>query len=238
MNFGDKLKQLRKDRNLTQPELAGAIGIEQSYLSKLENNKSLPSNDILNQILDVFGLEIGALLIDLNQSTRNKLRQIPDVAAHLNHQKRQLIGNRRRWLFGSAILISLGVALIYAGNVHLFFSDVVYQYVSMGVVLEGESKEIIPQPGTIQSKSATKQDIDDSYESIWSRIDQDYILRSEFYGDIYNVKVEGGSRTYYLKSKNNIDPWQSKLVVFIGVIVTMLGLTGILLDRKLSNPYL
>ena len=35
MNFGDRIRQLRQDKGLTQPELADAMGIEQSYLSKL-----------------------------------------------------------------------------------------------------------------------------------------------------------------------------------------------------------
>ena len=35
MKFGDKLKELRNEKEMTQPELAEAIGIEQSYLSKL-----------------------------------------------------------------------------------------------------------------------------------------------------------------------------------------------------------
>jgi len=43
MNFGERIKQLRTARNMTQPQLAEAIGIEQSYLSKLENDKSVPS---------------------------------------------------------------------------------------------------------------------------------------------------------------------------------------------------
>jgi len=43
MNFGERIKQLRTERNMTQPQLAEAIGIEQSYLSKLENDKSVPS---------------------------------------------------------------------------------------------------------------------------------------------------------------------------------------------------
>jgi len=46
MNIGEKIKQLRTEKNLTQPQLAEAIGIEQSYLSKLENDKSTPSADI------------------------------------------------------------------------------------------------------------------------------------------------------------------------------------------------
>lgn len=44
MNFGEKLKRIRTEKNLTQPRFAEAIGIEQSYLSKLENDKSQPSD--------------------------------------------------------------------------------------------------------------------------------------------------------------------------------------------------
>ena len=65
MQFGEKLRSLRKNKDLTQPELAEVIGIEQSYLSKLENGKSLPSNDVLNRILDVFSLTVGDLTMTL-----------------------------------------------------------------------------------------------------------------------------------------------------------------------------
>ena len=62
MKFGHKIRQLRNDKNLTQPQLAESMGIEQSYLSKLENDKSMPSNDVLNRILDVFDIELGDLV--------------------------------------------------------------------------------------------------------------------------------------------------------------------------------
>ena len=104
MKFGERLRELRNDKDLTQPELAEAMGIEQSYLSKLENDKSLPSNDVLNRILDVFDIEVGDLVNDLDQGARNQLRQIPDVGDHFDRQKQQLIGNRRRWLLASALL--------------------------------------------------------------------------------------------------------------------------------------
>ena len=98
MNFGDKLRKLRKDKGFTQPELATAMGIEQSYLSKLENNRSLPSNDVLQRILDVFDTDIGTLVDDLDQGVRNQLRQIPDIAEHFNHRKQVMLVNRKRWL--------------------------------------------------------------------------------------------------------------------------------------------
>ena len=120
MNLGEKLRQLRQQRNLTQPELAEATGIEQSYLSKLENSKYVPSSDVFGRILEVFELEVGDIVDDLDQGDRNRLRQIPVVAAHFNEQKQLIIGNRRRWLLGSAVLVAVGAALIYAGAVKVF----------------------------------------------------------------------------------------------------------------------
>ncbi len=68
MKFGEKLKELRNEKEWTQPDMGEAIGIEQSYWSKLENDKSLPSNDIFIRILEVFGLDIADLVDDLDQS--------------------------------------------------------------------------------------------------------------------------------------------------------------------------
>lgn len=233
MNFGDRIRQLRQDKGLTQPELAEAMGIEQSYLSKLENGKSLPSNDVLNRILDVFAVEVGALVDDLDQGVRNQLRQIPDVADHFNHQKQLMIGNRRRWLLLSSVLVALGVALIYAGSVHLFFSNVIYDYVSSGVVLDGESKGIfeerlVPQGVDRDTAMAIRN-------AIMDRVDEDYRQIENFRGNIFNVPVEGGSRTYRLRRETEIDPWQNKAITFVGVLMLVFGIIGLVLEKKLSR---
>lgn len=235
MNFGDKLRQLRNDKQLTQPELAEAMGIEQSYLSKLENDRSLPSNDVLNRILNVFGLELGEMVNDLEQGAKNQLRQLPDVAAHFNQQKQQIIGNRRRWLITSALFLSLGVALIYAGNQHLFFSNYVYQYKSDGILRDGEPKELLHSPMQYLPNSASHEATDEFLTSIKARSDESYVQYGDFHGNIFNVPVEGGSRTYYLEDETEIKPWQSTAVVFFGVLLAMFGMTGILLERKLSQ---
>ena len=233
MNFGDKVRQLRKDKALTQPELAQAMGIEQSYLSKLENGKSLPSNDVLNRVLDVFSIELGELVDDLDQGVRNQMRQIPDVADHLNRQKQLMIGNRQRWLLVSSVLVALGVALIYAGSVHLFFSDVVYHYKSDGIVLEGESKEVFRDPQI--PRGADNDQAAAIVNDILARIDEDYLQTESFAGNVFNVPVEGGSRTYYLRSDTRIDPWQNKAITFVGVLMFVFGVIGLVLEKKLSR---
>ena len=235
MKFGEKIKQLRNDKNLTQPQLAESMGIEQSYLSKLENDKSMPSNDVLNRILDVFEIDLGDLVGGLDQGTRNQLRHIPDVADHFNRQKQLLIGNRQRWLLTSALLFSIGIALVYAGNAHLFFSDMMYQYKSGGVVLEGESKEIFRDAEHFISRSADHETAMKFLDSINARVDEVYLQESRFRGIVFNIKVDGGSRTYYLETDTEIDPWKSKLVVFAGIFMAMFGLIGFFLERKLSR---
>ena len=70
-------------------------------------------------------------------------------------------------------------------------------------------------------------------DSIRARTDEVYRRSEKFQGMIFNVAVDGGSRTYYLEAETEIDPWQSKFVVFIGLFMAISGLTGIILDRTL-----
>lgn len=232
MTFGEKLRQLRQERKLTQPDLAEAMGIEQSYLSKLENGKSLPSNDVFKRILDVFDIDVGMLVDDLDQGARNQLRQIPDVGDHLSEQKQIMIGNRRRWLLVSSSLAALGAALIYTGHVHLFFPNVVYQYMSHGVVLEGEPMEIFREQNPPLGLSQEERD---RYRyDLYARTDKHYIQSEEYAGELFNKAVEGGSRTYYLRGDTEIDPWQNKAVTAIGLLMLVFGSIGIVLERKLS----
>jgi transcriptional regulator with XRE-family HTH domain len=56
---GSKIRQLRKERDLTQSELAQRIGVQQSDLCRMENGEYRVSLDTLFKILGVFGIEIG-----------------------------------------------------------------------------------------------------------------------------------------------------------------------------------
>lgn len=56
---GSKIRQLRKERALTQAELAARIGVQQSDLCRMENGEYKVSLDTLFNILKVFGMAIG-----------------------------------------------------------------------------------------------------------------------------------------------------------------------------------
>jgi len=57
-SIGGRLRKLRKQRQLTQAELARQIGIQQSDLSRMEKGEYRVSLDNLFKILRVFGVEI------------------------------------------------------------------------------------------------------------------------------------------------------------------------------------
>ena len=54
MNIGNKIKELRKQRGITQEQLANSIGISFQAVSKWENGIALPDNEVLlNNLLYV-----------------------------------------------------------------------------------------------------------------------------------------------------------------------------------------
>lgn len=55
---GQKIRQIRKSRRLTQAELAARIGITQSDLSRMENGEYKVGLDTLFRILQVFELSM------------------------------------------------------------------------------------------------------------------------------------------------------------------------------------
>lgn len=56
--IGSRLRRLRKERQLTQAELARQIGIQQSDLSRMEKGEYRVSLDNLFKILGVFDLDL------------------------------------------------------------------------------------------------------------------------------------------------------------------------------------
>ena len=62
MNFGEKLKILRKERNLTQRELADRIFVSKSVISYYEKNKRTPSPEAIVKLAYVFNVTTDFLL--------------------------------------------------------------------------------------------------------------------------------------------------------------------------------
>ena len=60
--FGENLKALRKQRNLTQADLGIHIGLSKAVISKYENGLGYPTFDILIRFSKFFGVTTDYLL--------------------------------------------------------------------------------------------------------------------------------------------------------------------------------
>lgn len=65
MNIGNKIKELRKQRGITQEQLANSIGISFQAISKWENNIALPDITLAPILASYFGVSMD-VLFDFN----------------------------------------------------------------------------------------------------------------------------------------------------------------------------
>lgn len=62
MILGYRLRELRKENNMSQSDLGKLIGVTKVSVSGYEKGNRIPSLDILNSILDVFGVSADYLM--------------------------------------------------------------------------------------------------------------------------------------------------------------------------------
>jgi transcriptional regulator with XRE-family HTH domain len=241
MNFGDRLKQLRTQKNLTQPQLAQAIGIEQSYLSKLENDKSVPGADIFQAILRALNLDVATFLEGVDDNiVHRELRQVPEVANHLNAQGALRVHNVRKWLYASAISGALGLTLFGAGYKQLLLTNWQYNYESAGVIHPDEPSNIFEMFDTWLTAKARAGEIDDAGGhkrrlEFLSRMQSDFLTLRENRGDAFIVSVTGGTRVYKLMNPSYEERVGNRLLMFAGLLLAFASLFGFLVEFRLRS---
>lgn len=62
VTFGQRLKELRKSKRLTQQQLADIFFLNKSSISRYENDSQLPENEQLQKLADYFNVSIDYLL--------------------------------------------------------------------------------------------------------------------------------------------------------------------------------
>lgn len=62
MNFGERLRNIREDKDMTKQQVADLIPMNQSNYSKLERNIQQPSLQQLIRIIKIFDITLDELL--------------------------------------------------------------------------------------------------------------------------------------------------------------------------------
>lgn len=76
-SLGKELKRLRSDKKWTQAFAAREIGIQQSYLSKLENGQFIPSPEVIEKLKRCYGEACFDCYLPVTTSTKVPLKKLP-----------------------------------------------------------------------------------------------------------------------------------------------------------------
>lgn len=231
MTLGDKLKQLRQAKDWTQPEASGMIGIEQSYLSKLENGKSMPSNEVFEQLLKGYELTIHELIGDLTEAERDKLSDITAVNSYVAIAKGKAQKNSDRWTKNAIISIVLGAGLFFSGHDSIFFPEIRYEYAYDGSeIIEAyvnNRDSIMESRGfNIISEEEAKNKLRELGPK--PVVEEEFMASWDYMGSI----IQSGDKTFHLFKERHVDSWHNKVLMMLGLMGMVAGALMIALMRK------
>lgn len=135
--FNENLKNIRRQKGLSQEELAERLHVVRQTVSKWEKGLSVPDADILIRIAEIFETSVSTLLGDTVEPSEDKniiaqkLEQLNILLAEKNRR------SRRIWKVVAIILISIAVMTILL----IIFS--IAGLLSLAPVITGQTEQII-----------------------------------------------------------------------------------------------
>lgn len=114
MTLGERIQELRKQKNLSQEALGEALGVSRQAISKWEGDAAIPEVDKLVALSRLFGVGVGALLgVEPEESgapeelTDRELRAVEAIVGRYLDEAERRGPKRRRWpwVLAAAVLI-------------------------------------------------------------------------------------------------------------------------------------
>lgn len=207
MKFGDYLRQQRAERGWTQPEAAARAKIEQSYLSKLENNKSIPSGDIYARLVQAYGIDAQEMAGVLFPAELDRLREIDSLRDLLLQRSRADIETPRRLLLAGLVALMIGGGFVGFSQLEPERTLTQYSYQSTGVIAANAPLDTDIPPGSPGADEQTK-------------------FLKQMRGPMFTEQVPGGKRVWMLVGSNEIvqvPPYRWALIPGIALIIGGLG---------------
>ena len=103
---GSFLQDLRKEKGLTQEQLADQLGVARRTVSRWETGNNMPDLDILVELADLYSVDLREILSGerKNEQMNEELKEtVLQVADYTSEEKARLL-KRMHWLFIAGLL--------------------------------------------------------------------------------------------------------------------------------------
>ena len=113
MSLGERIKEQRKNCNLSQEKLAELVGVSRQAVTKWETDQSAPSTEKLFKLAEIFGTSVDLLIKNNEQSIPTPAEQIYYMYKMEQEQKRAAFKAKLKKNVTLALCITAGYFLFY-----------------------------------------------------------------------------------------------------------------------------
>lgn len=124
MNIAERIIALRKEKNISQGDLAKKLNVSRQAVSKWEQGLSSPDTAKLIQLAEVFGTEVEYLATGIHPEPKSVVLNVVETVEKVQVQERVVVRHVRRkpvkknpidyWLVGGAgFVLGLLIGLLF-----------------------------------------------------------------------------------------------------------------------------
>lgn len=92
IRISDRLREIRKDKNITLQEIAEKSGVTKSLVSQIENSRSVPSLMVLMNLIKSLGIDLNEFFKDINLNPPEEVVIFKKASESIPFQKENAIG--------------------------------------------------------------------------------------------------------------------------------------------------
>ena len=134
VKIGTFLKELRKEKNLSQEQLAEKFFVSTRTISRWENGNTLPDISVIIELADFYEVDIRELLNGERKS--DEMNTLELVADYTNAEKEKIIKSLKTYIAASVLFFAL-IGIIIAFNltrVHGAFQGMAAFLATVGLI--------------------------------------------------------------------------------------------------------
>ncbi|WP_371367664.1 hypothetical protein SRRS_15220 [Sporomusa rhizae] len=91
INIGERIRELRKSKNITASSLANQIGVAQSFISSIENGTKKCSLETLDAICTALNVSLADFFKEDTSEISPEMQRLLDASKNLTQKQRDLI---------------------------------------------------------------------------------------------------------------------------------------------------
>lgn len=142
IKIGEFLKELRKEKGLTQEQFAEQFNVSRRSVSRWETGNNMPDLDILIEMADYYEIDLRELL-DGERKSENMNEELKEtvlkVAEFSNEDKLKLTGRMNKLFIGGFVAAVIYMVLFFTDNADIFLgglcSGITFGMMIVGVIM-------------------------------------------------------------------------------------------------------